>query len=65
MTLEEVGEIEGEPITRDDYRWDYGASWIAFDRGKVNDWYSSPLQPLKHASKHPPPPEPVPRHTKP
>lgn len=58
MTVEEVAEIEGEPITRSGSRWDYGASWIAFEEGKVSDWYSSPLQPLKRASKHAPPPEP-------
>ena len=58
MTVEDVAEIEGEPITRSDSRWDYGASWIAFEQGKVSDWYSSPLQPLKHATKHAPPPEP-------
>ena len=39
-------------------RWDYGPSWIRFENDKVVDWYSSPLQPLKHATKHAPPPEP-------
>lgn len=58
MTAGEVVELEGEPFTRGDERWDYGASWIAFDRGKVSDWYSSPLQPLKRAARRPPPPEP-------
>lgn len=57
MTAEEVLELEGRPITRDEERWDYGASWIAFDRGKVSDWYSSPMQPLKRAARRPPPPE--------
>lgn len=58
MTPDDVAEIEGEPITRSGSRWDYGASWIAFDEDKVSDWYSSPMQPLKRASKHAPPPEP-------
>jgi DnaJ domain len=57
MTADDVADIEGEPITRGDHRWDYGASWIAFEHGKVSDWYSSPMQPLRHASKYPPPPE--------
>lgn len=55
MTAEEVSRIEDAPVTHDDQRWDYGPSWITFERGKVVDWYSSPLRPLHHATMHPRP----------
>jgi hypothetical protein len=55
MTAEDVSRIEDAPVTRDDQRWDYGPSWIMFERGKVVDWYSSPLRPLHHATMHPRP----------
>lgn len=47
MTAADVLRIEGEPVTRNEYRWDYGPSWIGFDKGKVRDWYSSPLRALR------------------
>jgi hypothetical protein len=34
-------------------RWDYGPSWVTFDHGKVNDWYSSKLHPLKTSHARP------------
>ncbi|MEO7432876.1 MAG: J domain-containing protein [Dokdonella sp.] len=52
-----VLEIESAPISQGEDRWDYGPSWIAFERGKVSGWYSSPLRPLRHASTHPPVPK--------
>ncbi|MEO7325236.1 MAG: J domain-containing protein [Dokdonella sp.] len=55
MLKDDVLNIEKEPITRGDDRWDYGPSWIAFERGKVSGWYSSPLRPLQRATAHPPP----------
>jgi len=55
MTVEEVSRIEDAPVVRDDGRWYYGPSWILFERGKVTDWYSSPLRPLRHATMHPEP----------
>ena len=55
MRMREVLEVEKEPITRGEDRWDYGPSWIAFERGKVTDWYSSPLRPLRYATTHPKP----------
>jgi hypothetical protein len=55
MSAEEVSRIEDAPVTHDDQRWDYGPSWIMFERGKVIDWYSSPLRPLRHATMHPRP----------
>lgn len=56
-----VRALEGRPVMENPQRWDYGPSWIAFDDGKVSDWYSSKLRPLKVASAHPPAPEPASR----
>jgi hypothetical protein len=53
MLKDDVMSIEKEPIARGDDRWDYGPSWIAFERGKVTGWYSSPLRPLQRATAHP------------
>ncbi|MEO5558966.1 MAG: J domain-containing protein [Dokdonella sp.] len=55
MLKDDVLSIEKEPIVRGDDRWDYGPSWIAFERGKVSSWYSSPLRPLQRATTHPAP----------
>lgn len=64
MHEEDVLAIEGQPVSRSTERWDYGPSWIAFQRHRVSDWYSSALRPLKGASRRPPPPaeeeEPIP-----
>lgn len=43
-----LGEI-GEPFSRDEERWSYGPSWIRFRKGRVIEWYSSPLHPLRIA----------------
>lgn len=45
--------IEGAPTGGNRHHWDYGASWLEFDRGRVSDWYSSPLHPLQVASPRP------------
>jgi hypothetical protein len=42
-----VRSIEGRPVMETPERWDYGPSWIEFERGRVSDWYSSRLRPLK------------------
>jgi hypothetical protein len=55
LSVEQVESIEDAPIMRNDARWDYGPSWIAFEKGKVVDWYSSPLQPLRRATARPAP----------
>jgi hypothetical protein len=55
MEADVVLALQGEPVSRDEGRWDYGPSWIAFDQDKVTDWYSSTLRPLKFATRHPPP----------
>ncbi len=49
-----VRALEGRPLMESPQRWDYGPSWIGFHDGKVDDWYSSRLRPLKVASAHPP-----------
>ncbi|HKE48121.1 MAG TPA: J domain-containing protein [Rhodanobacteraceae bacterium] len=54
MSEDAVLAMQGEPVGRDQGRWDYGPSWISFDRkGNVDDWYSSALRPLKGATRHP------------
>lgn len=53
MPMEDVLILQKEPISRGETRWDYGPSWIEFERGKVSDWYSSSLHPLRHASERP------------
>jgi hypothetical protein len=53
MTHVDVATLEGEPLSTNGPQWDYGPSWIAFRCGRVADWYSSPLRPLRTASTHP------------
>jgi hypothetical protein len=50
MASAQAREIQGEPLSGHDERWDYGPSWIALRCGKVTDWYSSPLRPLRVAT---------------
>ncbi len=50
MRASTVRRIEGEPMMSDGEFWEYGPSWIRFDHGRVVDWYSSPLRPLKLAT---------------
>ena len=59
MRAEDVLRIQGEPVSRNDHRWEYGPSWIRFDQGRVTEWYSSPLRSLRIARA--PQPEPAPR----
>jgi hypothetical protein len=56
MPSAKVLAMQGQPVSREGSRWDYGPSWIAFDeeRDRVTDWYSSPMRPLKNAALHPP-----------
>ncbi|WP_440225213.1 J domain-containing protein [Dokdonella sp. MW10] len=49
MRAEDVVRQEGEPIERGGVRWDYGPSWVMFHQGRVTEWYSSPLRPLRIA----------------
>ena len=46
--------IQGEPMQYDDRDWIYGPSWIRFEKGRVVDWYSSPLHRLRTAMPAPP-----------
>ncbi len=55
VSADDVLAIEGRPLMENAQRWDYGPSWIAFTDGKVSDWYSSRLRPLKVARARPPP----------
>jgi hypothetical protein len=55
MDTDAVRGIEGDPILTGGDRWEYGPSWIRFEDGKVADWYSSPLRPLKTATAQPMP----------
>lgn len=48
-----VRAIEGRPVMESAERWDYGPSWIEFDHGRVSNWYSSRLRPLKVTSARP------------
>lgn len=50
-----VVAIQGEPTLVRDTRWNYGPSWLEFEEGRVVDWSSSPLQPLKTATPSPAP----------
>ena len=47
MDHDTVFAIQGEPSHRRDEKWEYGPSWITFEKGRVVDWYSSPLYRLK------------------
>lgn len=53
MEGKQVRRIQGEPFNSHEQRWEYGPSWILFDCGKVVDWYSSPLHPLRVRSASP------------
>lgn len=54
MDTATVRASEGEPtLMINNDRWEYGPSWIRFERGKVVDWYSSPLYPLHTATRSP------------
>lgn len=50
MHKEAVLRIQGAPVMREGERWLYGPSWILFEEGKVSEWYSSPLHPLRISS---------------
>ena len=42
-----VAEVLGAPVAVEPGRWVYGPSWIRFEDGRVVEWYSSPLHPLR------------------
>lgn len=55
MDVDTVLAIQGEPVRRNEGHWDYGPSWLRFERGKLVDWYSSRLSPLRTTTPSPPP----------
>lgn len=50
---EDVLALIGEPVLRQNSLWQWGPSWVAFEGGRVVDWYSSRLRPLKGSSEAP------------
>lgn len=42
-----VLSIQGQPVRIDDDVWEYGPSWIRFERGRLVEWHNSPLYRLK------------------
>lgn len=53
MEASDVRRLEGRPVMESEARWDYGPSWIEFQGGRVSNWYSSKLRPLKVARARP------------
>lgn len=55
MHAGEVVSILGDPVSRElgDTHWEYGPSWVRFECGRVVDWYSSPLNPLRASRSRP------------
>lgn len=53
MDTDAVRALQGDPVIGGADHWEYGPSWIRFENGKVVDWYSSPLNPLRTASAQP------------
>lgn len=59
MDAATVVAIQGEPVGKSDVEWTYGPSWLRFEKGKLTDWYSSQLYPLRTRSTRPPLPSPA------
>lgn len=55
MDANTVLAIQGEPVHQRDDEWSYGPSWVRFEKGRVVDWYSSPLYRLKTTTPSPQP----------
>lgn len=55
MDRHTVIALIGEPMSRDagDSHWIYGPSWLRFECSRLVDWYSSPLRPLRVATRTP------------
>jgi len=52
MTKQEVRDIQGRPILREQREWDYGVSKIYFENGLVTGWYNSRSGPLRVTPGH-------------
>lgn len=50
-----VRMIQGDPVRIRENEWEYGPSWLRFEKGALVDWYSSPFYRLKTATPAPPP----------
>jgi hypothetical protein len=46
-TMSDVRAIQGDPVRDHGTVWEYGASRVYFENGRVISWYESPLTPLK------------------
>ena len=55
MHTREVAAMLGDPVDRTlgGTHWEYGPSWVRFECGRVVDWYSSPLRPLRASRSRP------------
>ncbi len=49
-----VLSIQGPPSRTSEELWEYGPSWIRFDKGLVVGWYSSPLYRLQSSGQQAP-----------
>ena len=56
MHASDVAAMLGDPVHRalGGTHWEYGPSWVRFGCGRVIDWYSSPLRPLRASRSRPP-----------
>lgn len=55
MDFDTVLSIQGPPLQVRGDTWDYGTSWLRFEKGRLMDWYSSPLHALRTKTASPPP----------
>jgi len=55
MDDEQVRAIQGAPVRINGDEWEYGPSWLRFEKGRLVDWYSSPLYRLRTPSETPTP----------
>ncbi|WP_411832481.1 J domain-containing protein [Pseudoxanthomonas mexicana] len=55
MDMATVLAVQGKPSRIDGSLWEYGSSWLRFEDGRLAEWHSSPLYPLKTATRRPPP----------
>lgn len=47
MDTAQARRLLGDPTIEHAARWQYGASWVDFECGKVVGWYSAPARPLQ------------------
>ncbi|WP_454830138.1 hypothetical protein [Pseudoxanthomonas wuyuanensis] len=49
MDASTVLQVQGTPTRMSTSVWEYGPSWVRFEKGKLVEWHSSPLYRLKTA----------------